>query len=125
MILTKDAIEYLNKNLSLPSTGIEQDWEIELADLNRIEEFVLFYRNSSLNEEEKRALMSLVIASYDDYLNEKHISNKNYENEIKELLKLDKPLFSELIDYWSLEGESDPENYFKITPFIRNIKASQ
>ncbi len=123
MILTKDAIEYLNKNLSLPATGMEQDWEIELADLNRIEEFVLFYRNSSLGEEEKKALMSLVVASYDDYLNEKFTSNDRYENEIKDLLKLDKHLFSELLDYWSLNGENDSEDYFKITPLIRNIKA--
>jgi hypothetical protein len=124
MILIKEAIESLNKNLSLPSTGMEQDWEIELADLNRIEEFVSFYKNSSLNEEEKKALMSLIVASYDDYLNEKHISNEVFEREIKKLLTIDKYLFTELFDYWSLIGESNPDNYFKITPLIRNIKAS-
>lgn len=124
MILIKEAIESLNKNLSLPSTGMEQDWEIELSNSNRIEEFVSFYKNSSLNEGEKKALMSLIVASYDDYLNEKHISNEMFEREIKELLTIDKYLFTELLGYWSLIGESNSENYFKITPLIRNIKVS-
>jgi len=124
MILRKDAIGYLNRKLSLPSTGMEQDWEIELANLNRIEEFILFYRGSLLNEEEKKALMALIIASYDDYLNEKNSNNVRFENDIFKLLNEDKKLFKELIVYWSVPRENNPEDYFKITPFIRSVNIS-
>ena len=122
MILTKEAIESISQKLSLPFTGVEQDWEVELASSERVNEFVSFYQDTSLSLEEKRALMSLVFASYDDYLNEHEIDKNELWSEIVLLVQSDKDLFKELINYWSLEGETSPENYFKITPLVRKLK---
>lgn len=121
MILTKEAIESISQKLSLPFTGVEQDWEVELASSERVNEFVSFYQGTSLSSEEKKALMSLVFASYDDYLNEHEIDKNELWSEIVLLVQSDKALFKELINYWSLEGETSPENYFKITPLVRGI----
>ncbi len=121
MILTKEATESISKKLSLPFTGAEQDWEVELASSERVNEFVSFYQDTSLPPEEKKALMSLVFASYDDYLNLPEIDKNELWSEIVFLVQSDKDLFKELINYWSLEGETSRENYFKITPLVRGI----
>jgi len=47
-----------------------------LASSERVNEFVSFYQSASLSLEEKKALMSLIFAPYDDYLNE-HEIDKN------------------------------------------------
>lgn len=38
MFINRDFIAFINDNLKLPATGIEQDWEIELADCSRLSE---------------------------------------------------------------------------------------
>lgn len=119
MILTKKAIESISEKLFLPVTGDEQDWEIELANSERVVEFVFFYQEHDLCPEEKKALMSLIFASYDDYLNINDIERDELWEEISRLVQLDKRLFSELIDYWRLNKETSPENYFHITHLIR------
>jgi hypothetical protein len=121
MILKRKVIEELSKKLLLPFTGIEQDWELEMANLERIDEFLNFYKKSVLSTDEKIALMCLILASYDDLLNEKKLEVDNRWNEIKELLELDRVLFIELLDYWALNDELGKENLFKITPLVRSI----
>jgi hypothetical protein len=39
----KDSIQFLNTQLGLPATGTEQDWEIEMANPQRISQFIDFY----------------------------------------------------------------------------------
>lgn len=122
MILTKKAITSISQKLSLPFTGIEQDWEVELANAERVSEFVSFYKKEALSLEEKKALMSLIFASYDDYLNEREIDKDELWLEIALLIKSDTDLFKELLSYWSLDEETSSENYFKITSLVRAIE---
>lgn len=122
VILKKEAIESLNEKLSLPATGIEQDWEVEFADSNRVHEFISYYKNHSLPADEKKALMSLILASYDDFLNEIDSNTGQFWNDIRQTIESDYDLLSELLDYWSLPDEDNSENWFKITPLIRKIK---
>jgi len=122
VILKKEAIESLNEKLSLPATGIEQDWEVELADSNRVHEFISYYKKHPLTSDEKKALMSLILASYDDFLNEKDSNTGQFWNDIRQAIESDYDLLTELLDYWSLPDEDDSENWFKITPLIRKIK---
>ncbi|MGE8299104.1 MAG: hypothetical protein ACN6OW_05980 [Sphingobacterium paramultivorum] len=53
--------------------GREQDWDIEMVDSNRKNEFIDLYHQYDLGFEEKVALMSLITASYDDFLNENNV----------------------------------------------------
>lgn len=123
VLLKKEAIESLNDKLSLPATGIEQDWEVELADPNRVTEFLSYYKNHTLSSDEKKALMSLILASYDDFLHEKNSNTVQIWNDIKQTIESDHDLLTDLINYWSLPDEADSQNWFKITSLIRNIKA--
>ena len=122
MILKTNTIKKLNSLLKLPATGNEQDWDIELADFKRIEEFIdFFFKNEeTLNEEEKKSIAALILASYDDYLNN-HIHNENLWTSIKSILKSDKYIYNELVDYWSINNKTEAENHFNITPLCRLI----
>lgn len=121
MILKKEAINSISQKLNLPITGYEQDWEIELANSERVTEFISVYQEQKLLLEEKKALMSLIFASYDDYLNEKGIDKDDLWLKIVPLIELDRDLFEELLSYWSLAEENSSEYYFKITPLVRGF----
>ena len=121
MILKKQTIERLNKELSLPFTGIEQDWDLEMASFKRIDDFLNFYKDSYLSNDEKVALMSLILASYDDFLNEHELSIDDKWNYLREELVKEKTIFAELLNYWALDNELSDQNLFKITPLIRMI----
>jgi hypothetical protein len=71
MYLTIEAITSLNRALHLPATGREQDWDIELEDMNRVGEFIGYLADHPLNDDEKRALMALIVSSLEDLSYEK------------------------------------------------------
>lgn len=123
MILKKEIIEQLIKELSLPYTGIEQDWDIEMADSNRINEFLEFYYQNDLSTDKKVAVISLVLASYEDFLNENDLEIDNRWDDIRSILESERVIFVDLINYWSLSNDED--NLFRITPLIRSIKINR
>ena len=48
--VTREAIEKLSRELKLLEPDeFSQDWQYEVADLNRLEEFVMFYFDEKLN----------------------------------------------------------------------------
>ena len=120
MIVRKEIIEQLSKELSLSFTGAEQDWDIELADKRRVVEFISFYKKYNLSIEKKYATMSLILASYDKFLNDKEIDRDNKWDKIKLILSSEKEIFNDLIEYWSAANEI--EDVFRITPLIRGLR---
>ncbi|MHA7831415.1 MAG: hypothetical protein ACX93O_09960 [Flagellimonas sp.] len=114
-------MEQLSKELSLPYTGTEQDWDIEMADSNRIDEFIKFYNESNLCDDKKVAVMALILSSYDDLLNENNLEIDKRWNGIRLILKSEKLIFNDLIEYWSLNDKKDIIDLFKITPLVRTI----
>lgn len=119
--VTGEAIESLVKKLSLPKPGpFTQDWEYEVVDDTRINEFLSFYESSSLNEEEKFALMIIIIGSLNDATVTGDV-DESILRKAKELLLKDIAIHTNTILYWSLENE-DLEDCFAITPFIRCVK---
>lgn len=122
MILEKEAIGSISKKLGIQFLGYEQDWEIEMADSNRVEEFILFYKKATLSKNEKIVLFTLILASYDDYLSEKIIDEDELWYLIIEIMRFETETVKEVVDYWSLVGERHPENLFKITPLIKDLQ---
>lgn len=55
--------EVVNRLLSLPVTGREQDWEIELADSTRLDEFLNLFESGRLDLEGRSALALLILFS--------------------------------------------------------------
>lgn len=122
MILKKEIIEQLSKELSLPFIGIEQDWDIEMADSNRINDFLKFYHQNDLSADKISGVMSLILASYEDFLNENDLEIDERWNDIKFILESKRVILIDLINYWSLSNEVEKDNFFRITPLMRNIK---
>lgn len=120
MILKKEIIEQISKELSLPFTGMEQDWDIEMANSNRINDFLKFYIESDLSNNKKIAVMSLILASYDNFLNDNDLEIDERWNKIKLILESEKVIFADLINYWSLDNEVT--DIFRITPLLRTIR---
>ena len=118
-ILSKKSVKEISSELSLPIIGTEQDWDIELADSSRISEFLDYYRNNDFSVEKRIAVMELLIASYDDFLNVKDSEVDSRWKEIKSILKSEKIIFKELVYYWaSFEDEVDQ---YQISPLLRDL----
>ena len=96
-----------------------QDWEYEVADPNRIEDFLEFYINNKLDTVEKRILIKLLLESYNDYVGEKGF-NLDYTKKIKKILERERTLCEDIIQVWLCVGE-ELEDAFYITPAIREI----
>jgi hypothetical protein len=119
---TKEAMRSLDDKLNLPSRGDEQDWDIELADAERVSEFLDFYETNELTEEEKYALVCLMLGSYDEALR-RGIAAENEWEKLKSILVNDARGFRFIIEYWSLP-DVPGDDVFNLTRLMRELQAS-
>ena len=115
---TKEAMAALNQALRLPATGREQDWDIELADPDRVDEFVAYFESHALNEGEKHALMALILGSLEDLSNKEKVSMELWDR-VKRLLRADPGLHDDLVKQWRPKND-DPDG-FAISPFLQSL----
>lgn len=99
-------------------------WELECADQSRVGEFLDCYeRREEWSEDDRFALMALIVSSYDDALAAKETEN-DWETRIRGHLQADFALHEWTIYYWCAwdpEAEEDPERGFSVTPLMREI----
>lgn len=118
---TIESIQRIAKDLKIRlEEGYMQDWEYEVADAKRISEFIAYYKQNFLNTNEKITIMTLILSSYDDYINE-YGENFDYSREIKQILISEPELYLDIVKYWACESE-DFEGGFAITPFVKQIR---
>nr|WP_261764423.1 hypothetical protein [Paenibacillus xylanexedens] len=117
------SMESLIQKLNLPPlTPFSQDWEYTSADASRLDEFITYYENHQLNDNEKFTLMIIMISSLDDYLSEgKGTDGHKLWNRIKQNLRKDYELHIHTINYWA-QDESDLEDCFAVTPYVREMR---
>ena len=121
---TAESIQKIAKDLNIkPPERYTQDWEYESADAERISEFIAYYKQNFLNTNEKITIMTLILSSYDDYINE-YGENFDYSREIKQILLSESDLYLDIAKYWACEGEvfEDFEDGFAITPFAKRVR---
>lgn len=95
-----------------------QDWEIQCADAHRIAEFLDLYERGSLSSDDHRfALMSLIVASFDDWISDGGTDDQLLQR-VRRCLVADFSLHEATIYYWCLW---DVEKVFPTTPFMREI----
>jgi len=119
-MLSKGSIEKLTKLLELPATGLEQDWEVELANASRVAEFVEAYELGSMDDADRFALMTLTLASIDRFIADEGRPPASWER-VGALLTRDAELHRETVSYWACEGEDDPDSWFHLTPHVRKL----
>jgi hypothetical protein len=118
MYITRTATLFLNQALNLPATGREQDWEIEMADKERVGDFVEYIENNELDSEKKFALMALILCSLDDLLCDGEIPHSLWKN-VRKILKDDQELFADLVDRWTSQHNGSDD--FRISPLLRSL----
>jgi hypothetical protein len=116
MYLTKEAIRFLDKALNLPATGREQDWDIELADPNRVNEFVTYFETHDLDEGKKFALMALIMGSLEEASHGKAVPPETWEK-VRRLLRENLSLYADLVKIWAPQG--DDQDGFAISRLVR------
>ncbi|MFO0484743.1 MAG: hypothetical protein ACK51A_03685 [Sphingobacteriia bacterium] len=102
MLFDKSAIESISRKLSLPFKGTEQDWDLEFADSSRLVFFIGFYleNRKQLSRPEKKVLMSLILASYEDYFKFEYSDRDSIWKIINSIINDENYLFEDHILYW-------------------------
>lgn len=112
----------LATRLDLPYSDDMQDWEWEVADSARFEEFLVMYHSTDLNDDERFSLMEILIQCVDDLgLSSQAVSAWT---KIEPLLVHDSRLHGSTIEYWSRFGETDLESLFNVSPQMRRLYGS-
>ncbi len=100
-----------------------QDWDLICSDNGRIKEFLSFYKTEDLNDDEKFALMTLIIASFDDLAEAgEPLDTNNLWHDCQYILTDECRLHIRTIHYWSLFEEKHATNYFALIEYIRPIR---
>jgi hypothetical protein len=123
-MLMKNSIERLTAMLRLPATGAEQDWEMELADPSRVDEFVALFDRLELEAEDRKALMALVLGSANAFLEKEGEPPATWVT-IANLLADERELHADTLSYWSRDDSDDPEEWFPLTPYVRAVLGEQ
>ena len=120
MIPSTEEYKVLNKELSLGNYD-DQDWELCVADSERVAEFIKFYKERNLSDLLKVAVMELIVASYDRHLESNPSEVKLWES-IKDLLSVNKELHWYTIFYWSCESDGkELTEGFEVTERMRQL----
>jgi hypothetical protein len=126
---THAGAERLCDLLDLQNEDWMQDWPLEIADSKRLTEFCNAYDTEKLDTEIRFSLMELILYSLEDLVNVRMYGSKGTTEEeeiianqrVEKLLRQDFILHLHTVSYWCCHDESDPENYFPITPLLRHI----
>lgn len=122
--VTKSAIAGLVQKIKLPPPDqFSQDWEYEVSDPSRINEFLYAYKHTQLNHDEKFALMIIIISSFNDAIVEGKTEEK-WNSSINSLLLQDLDIHINTIHYWAMWDEEDSENCYAVTSFMREVARS-
>jgi len=119
---TKEAIQSLARRLNLPYDSFMQDWQWEVADPNRIDEFLKTYKSGDLTDDERFTLMETILESFESFEGE-FLTHPSW-NQVLKLLGSNVDLHIYSVWYWSdLEAESN-EDTWRIAPYMRKIFAN-
>ena len=96
-----------------------QDWDLIIANSEWVEQLLDWYEKENLNDNEKNILMQLIVASYDEKLNEdKH--DLTEEKRLVHFLERDIDIHKDIFEYWARLHEPESEGW-EITPMLRKI----
>jgi hypothetical protein len=118
--VNRESTTRLSRLLNLAIDPYVPDWEVECADVTRIEEFIGLYERTDLSEEDRFALMALIVCSFDHWLRDGG-ADETIVQQLRRQLLGDFNLHRSTVHYWCLPEEPDLDNGFCATPFMREI----
>ena len=96
-----------------------QDWEWEVADSDRIDEFISAYESGQLDDDEKFTLMEIIIQSFEEF--ESSLSIEPRWKKILNIIENNIELHIYSVWYWSDLENDNEDDQWKVNPFIRSI----
>ena len=117
---TRAAIDSLAARLGLRNEPNMQDWEWEVADPARLDEFISTYRDPELSEDERFTLMETIIQSCEDLGD--GLSDDGRWGEVRALLEEHIDLHICSVWYWA-SLETDLVDAWQVSPFMRGLVA--
>lgn len=96
-----------------------QDWEWEVADSTRFEEFLKVYHANDLDDPERHSLMELLIQCIEDMEVESLFDSAWLSVESLLLVRSDIHHFT--IEYWACLDENEADAIFKVSPNMRKV----
>ena len=109
----------LADRLDLPFHAQMQDWEWEVADASRFEEFIQIYRVADLSDAERYMLMELLVQCVEDM--ELQPQFELAWASIESPLLARPKLHHSTIEYWACLDETDPLALFKVSRNMRKV----
>ena len=118
---TAAAIESLARRFGLPNEPDMQDWEYQVADSGRLDEFLAAYQSGELDDDERFTLMETILQSFED-LGDSTGFDPRWDRTIS-IIDENFELHAYSVWYWSALENDDSEEQWLVTPFLRRILA--
>lgn len=118
---TADAIRSLAVRFGLPNSPGMQDWEWEVADPARIDEFLAAYSDGSLSDDERFTLMETVIQSFEDLRSD--LASDPRWRTVLHLLDQSIALHIYTVWYWACDDDADGPGDFRVSADLRRLLA--
>jgi hypothetical protein len=115
---TRAAIDRLAARLGLRNEPQMQDWEWEVADAERLDEFIALYGDPQLSEDERFTLMETIIQSCED-LGDALEGDPRW-SKVQALLEEHLDLHISSVWYWAAL-ENDLDDAWRVSPFMRDL----
>lgn len=117
---TPAARRSLSHRFGLPHDPFLQDWEWEVADPSRFGEFLGAYESGDLDEDERFALMEILIQCIED-IGLSSVESSPEWRSVADLLRAHAGLHASSVQYWSCLGERELEDCFQVTGPMRAV----
>ena len=98
-----------------------QDWEYQVADSGRLDEFLAAYESGELNDDERFTLMETILQCFED-LGSSAGFDPRWDRTL-EIIDENFELHAHSVWYWSALENDDPEEQWLVTPFLRRLLA--
>ena len=116
---TEQSILSLAARLNVAWDPGMQDWEWEIAESSRLDEYLSLYRSGCLTSDERFTLLETIMQAFEDLPSELE-SDARWHDTLT-LLDTEVDLHACTIWYWSdLEDELGEESW-RVTPFLRKL----
>lgn len=118
-IVGDPAIVRLTQRLRLQITDGGQDWPIEVADADRVAEFLDIYEQGALDADEQYHLMELIVASLEAHMQECKPAPELFARFRKHFMNSFEA-HGDTAAYWAGIGNKSG-GHFTLTPFMRHL----
>jgi hypothetical protein len=116
---TAAAVDSLARRFGLPNDPSMQDWPWEVADAARLDEFLAAYESGDLSDDERFALMEIILQSFEDLA-----ASTGFDarwDRALDTIDRNVDLHAQSVWYWSVLGNDDREEQWLVTPHLRSI----